>query len=118
MEIPASAADLDSTWVRLAPCERAALEALRTALREREHDGGRLALEGLGLFSVRRGGAVEAYLSPGAAVALAPQLAGLAPVPSTPPPDAPGVKLEEGDTALWVDVVRGAGRSAGRRLEA
>jgi len=110
MEIHASTPPLDSTWIRLAPCERAALEALRDALREREHAGGRLALEGIGLFSLRRGDAVEAYLSPGAAVALAPHLAGLAPVPSSPPPDAPGVKLEEGDTELWVAVVRGRDR--------
>jgi len=110
MELPASADPNRNTWIRLAPCERAALEMLRTALREREDMGGRLALEGLGLFSVRRGGDVDAYLSPGAAAVLAPQLAGLAPAPSSPPPDAPGVKLEEGDTSLWVAVVRGGAR--------
>jgi hypothetical protein len=110
MEIQASADLSGRPWVRLAPCERAALDVLRTALRDREHAGGRLAVEGLGLFSRRRGNAVEAYLSPGAAVALAPHLAGLSPVPSTPPPDEPGVKLEEGDAALWVAVVRGSDR--------
>lgn len=107
MEIPVAPSHLHQTWVRLAPCERAALDTLRTVLRERENAGGRLALEGLGLFSLRRGGAVEAYLSPGAAEVLAPHLAGLPFAPSSPPPDAPGVKLEEGDTSLWVAVVRG-----------
>jgi hypothetical protein len=110
MELHATADLPESTWVRLSPCERDALETLRAALRERELDGGRLALEGIGLFSVRHKGAVEAYLSPGAAVALAPQLAGLAAEPSCPPPDEPGVKLEEGDTTLWVAVVRGSDR--------
>ena len=108
MELPTTPSHLDRTWIRLAPCERAALNALRAALREREDVGGRLALEGLGLFSLRRGGAVEAYLSPGTAEILAPHLAGLSRAPSRPPPDAPGVKLEEGDTTLWVAVVRGA----------
>ena len=110
MEIQASADSASHAWVRLAPCERAALDALRTALRDRELAGGRLALEGLGLFSLRHGDAVEAYLSPGAAIVLAPYLVGLPLVPSTPPPDDPGVKLEEGDTALWVAVVRGSDR--------
>lgn len=109
MEIPAFPLR-DSTWVRLAPCERTALETLREALRERELAGGRLALEGLGLFSLRRGEAIEAYLSPGAAAVLAPHLAGLTLVPSSPPPDAPSVKLEEGDETLWVAVVRGSDR--------
>ena len=103
--------DLPSTaWARLAPCEPTALDALRSALRDREDAGGRLALEGLGLFSLRRDGAVVAYLSPGAVVALAPHLDGLPFVPSQPPPDVPGVKLEEGDTTLWVAVVRGSDR--------
>jgi hypothetical protein len=61
---------------------------------------------GLGLFSVRRPGGVEAYLSPGAAAALAPQLGGLAVVPSQPPPDEPGLKLEVGDAELWVSIVK------------
>ncbi|MDX1418430.1 MAG: hypothetical protein R3181_00565 [Rubricoccaceae bacterium] len=100
-----------STWARLAPCERDALDTLRTALREREDAGGRLALEGLALFSVRRAGSVEAYLSPDAVVALAPYLDGLPLVPSPPPPDAPGIKLEEGDAELWVAVVRRPDRS-------
>jgi hypothetical protein len=98
------------TWVRLAPCERAALQTLRDALHDRERDGGRLALEGLGLFSLRHGDAFEVFLSPGAAVALAAHLTGLSPTPSDPPPDAPGVKLEEGDPTLWVTVVRGLNR--------
>lgn len=106
MELPTSPALPLSNWARLAPCERDALDALRTVLREREDAGGRLALEGLALFSVRRGGAVEAYLSPDAVVALAPHLDGLPLVPSPPPPDAPGIKLEEGDAELWVAVVR------------
>lgn len=110
MEIQASIDLTEGTWARLAPCERAAMDLLRTALRDREDAGGRPALEGLGLFSVRCGDTVEAYLSPGAVVALAPHLRGLPLVQSTPPPDGPRVKLEEGDTELWVRVVRGSGR--------
>jgi hypothetical protein len=115
MELPPYPAFSGSAWARLAPCERAALDALRAALRAREHAGGRLALEGLALFSLRHGSAVEAYLSPGAVAALAPHLTGLPLVPSPPPPDDPAVKLEEGDTGLWVAVVRGSSR---RLLEA
>ena len=48
-------------WVLVMPCERTALETLRQVLQEREDQGGRLAVEGQGLFSLRRAGACEAY---------------------------------------------------------
>ena len=106
MEIPRPTGLLADHWVRVAPCERVALEALRDALRQREETGGRGAVTGLGLFSLRGPSAVEAYLSPEAATHLAVHLDGLAAAPSLPPPDAPSLKLEEGDRGLWAAVVQ------------
>ena len=106
MEIPSAPLDATTGWVRVTPCARAALETLRQCLLDREDAGGRLAVEGLGLFSIRRAGAIEAYLSPGAALALAAWLDGLATAPSMAPPDHPALKLEVGDVGLWKSVVR------------
>jgi hypothetical protein len=102
MEIPNAIAD----WVLVTPCERTALEMLRQVLQEREDHGGRLAVEGQGLFSLRRAGSFEAYLSPGAAMILRPRLDGLSAEPCCAPPDHPALKLEVGDSELWKAVVR------------
>jgi hypothetical protein len=101
MEIPTP-----GRWLLLTPCERTALEMLRQVLQEREDEGGRLAVEGQGLFSLRRAGAFEAYLSPRAASSLRHRLQGLAVEPCDAPPDHPALKLEVGDTELWKAVVR------------
>jgi hypothetical protein len=102
MEIPHPPAD----WIRVTPCERSALEMLRQVIQDREDEGGRLAVVGQGLFSLRRAGAFEAYLSPGAAAALRSRLNGLSAAPSGVPPDEPTLKLEVGDAELWKTVVR------------
>ena len=102
MEIPIPTAD----WVLVTPCERTALEMLRQVLQEREDQGGRLAVEGQGLFSLRKEGSFEAYLSPRAASSLRPRLDGLRAEPSYAPPDHPALKLEVGDAELWKAVVR------------
>lgn len=109
MEIPRPPSAAPPGWVRVTPCERAALDLLRRCLRDREDAGGRLAVEGLGLFSLRHAGTVEAFLSPAAAALLAGRLDGLAAAPSLPPPDDPGLKLEVGDRELWKMVVRPPG---------
>lgn len=102
MEIPLPPAD----WIRVTPCERTSLAMLRRCLLDREDEGGRLAVEGLGLFSLRRAGAFDAYLSPAAAAALGARLDGLGGAPSGAPPDDPALKLEVGDAELWKAVVR------------
>ncbi len=113
MEIPTYAIGTPGVgpgWVCVTPCERATLERMRRSLRDREDAGGRLAVEGLGLFSLRQDGAVVAYLSPGAVAVLAADLDGVDAAPSTPPPDDPGLKLEVGDRELWKAIVRPIGR--------
>lgn len=107
--------DAPPGWVRVTPCERDALERLRRCLREREDAGGRVAVAGLGLFSLRQGGAVVAYLSPATVAVLAGALDGLETAPSLPPPDDPGLKLEVGDRELWKSIVQPIG---GRFFEA
>jgi hypothetical protein len=102
MEIPHPPAD----WIRVTPCERSALEMLRQVIQDREDEGGRLAVEGQGVFSLRRAGGFEAYLSPNAAATLRSRLHGLSAAPSGVPPDEPTLKLEVGDAELWKSVVR------------
>jgi len=101
MEIP-----IPGSWMRVTPCERTALENLRQALQEREDEGGRLAVVGQGLFSLRRPGGFDAYLSPRAAATLGARLDGLSAAPCGAPPDHPTLKLEVGDSELWKAVVR------------
>ena len=97
-------------WVCVTPCARETLERMRRCLADREDAGGRLAIEGLGLFSLRQSGAVVAYLSPGAVAVLSASIDGLHAYPSSVPPDDPGLKLEVGDRELWKAIVRPIGR--------
>ena len=95
------------TWIRIDLHERALLRPLRKALAARREAGGLRAIHGLAVFTLRRQQMIEAYVSPHAARELAAEVDSLGGQPSPPPPDAPSLKLEEGDPQLWIEVVRG-----------